>query len=581
MTAKAILGKVDGPWLGTPPWLVPPASRAVRSLPSGTEPDRCALKLLEVSMRRLVLCVVGLAGCATPAPIPPPPAPAVVAPASAPRATISDAMLRAELTAFAADSFRGREAGTPDGDRAARFLADRLHVIGAEPAGDSGYFHRVPLVREYLGPGTSFTVTESGRASALTIGRDVVPILSPGEGLYTKHRAEGDLVFAGFGMTTPTRDDLAGLDLRDKIVVVVNGALPGADSATRRQLESQDGIALRLQRILPQRPAGVIVLMTGQGEAFYRQLAPEILRTVSAATPAPPTEDVQRQFPMLLLGVAHADSPLLPTGWPSDDRARGLMGRRFSGRVELARDPFTAYNVVAVVRGSDPTLSRTYVALGAHYDHIGVQPAVGGDSIANGADDDGSGSVALLEIARSLTRAAQRPLRSTLFVWHTAEEKGLLGSAHFTDRPTVPLDSIVAQINADMIGRNGAATADAPTLAGGENTLFIVGPSAAPNNQSRVLGQLVDSVNARQAAPFVLNREWDSPTHAERIYFRSDHYNYAKKGIPIVFFTTGLHADYHKVTDEPPKIVYPKLARVATLIHDIAVAVGNRRARPR
>jgi Zn-dependent M28 family amino/carboxypeptidase len=285
---------------------------------------------------------------------------------------------------------------------------------------------------------------------------------------------------------------------------------------------------------------------------------------------------------MLLLGVTRAGSPLLPAGWPSDDRSRALTGRRFAGRVEVARDPFTAYNVVAVVRGSDPALSRTYVALGAHYDHIGIQTGLGGDSIANGADDDGSGSIALLEIARSLSRASRRPLRSTLFVWHVGEEKGLLGSAHFVERPTVPLDSIVAQINADMIGRNGAATADAPTpRAGGESTLFIVGPSAAENGQSRVLGQVVDSVNARQPMPFVFNREWDSPSHPERIYFRSDHYSYAKKGIPIVFFTTGLHEDYHKVSDEPSKIVYAKLARVATLMHDVVVAVGNRRTRPR
>jgi Zn-dependent M28 family amino/carboxypeptidase len=321
--------------------------------------------------------------------------------------------------------------------------------------------------------------------------------------------------------------------------------------------------------------------MTGQGDRFYRQLAPEILRSVSAATPAPPADDAQRQLPMLLLGVVQAGSPLLPPGWPSDDRSRVLAGRRFAGRVSMSREPFTAHNVVAVVRGSDPALSRTYVALGAHYDHIGVQHVTGGDSIANGADDDASGSVALLAIARSLAGASPRPLRSILFVWHVAEEKGLLGSAHFAERPTIAIDSIVAQINADMIGRNGAAEADAPVPSGSENVLFIVGPGAAEGGQSRLLGQIVDSVNARQPRPFSFNREWDSPTHPERIYFRSDHYNYAKKGIPIVFFTTGLHEDYHKVSDEASRINYPKLARVTRLMHDVAVAVGNRRARPR
>jgi hypothetical protein len=531
-------------------------------------------------MRQLAFWVLGLAGCAGQAPSPPAavPAPVPVPPTTA-RASISDAVLRAELTAFAADSFRGRETGTPDAERAARYLAERLRAIGADPAGDSGYFHRVPLVRQYLSPRTTFTVTEGGRASALAVGEDVVPILSPGENLYTKHRASGDVVFAGLGMSTPSRDDLAGLDLRDKVVIVVNGAPVGSDSATRARLESQEGLGLRLQRILPQRPAAVVVLMTGRGESFYRQLAPELSRAVTASTPAPPSDDAQRPLPMLLLGVARPGSPLLPAGWPTNDRAGALTGRRFEGRIDVTREPFTAHNVVAVIRGADPALRRTYVALGAHYDHIGMQAPIGGDSIANGADDDGSGSIALLEIARSLTRSP-RPLRSVLFVWHTGEEKGLLGSAHFVERPTVPLDSIVAQINADMIGRNGAATEHAPG-AGSENTVFIVGPSAAENGQSRVLGQIVDSVNARQATPFTFNREWDSPTHPERIYFRSDHYNYARRGIPIVFLTTGLHEDYHKVTDEASKIDYAKLHRVATLMHDVVVTIANRRARPR
>jgi hypothetical protein len=535
-------------------------------------------------MRRFILPVLGLAACA-PAAVPPAPASpsaaVATAPVAAPRVSISDDALRQALFAFAADSFRGRESGTADADRAARFLADRLRAIGAEPAGDSGYFHRVPLVREELASSTSLTVTEASQTSRLALGGDVVPILSPGEGFYTKHRAEGDIVFAGYGMTTATRNDIAGLDLRDKIVVVVNGAPPGTDTASRRQLESQEAIGMRLQGILPQRPAGVIILFTGQGEPFYRQLAPEVLRSMSSAHGAPPTSDAERQLPMLLFGVARVGSPLLPPGWPADDRARALGRRRFVGSIDVVRSPFTAYNVVALVRGSDPALSRTYVALGAHYDHIGIQRSVAGDSIANGADDDASGSVALLEIAKSIASANPRPLRSILFVWHAAEEKGLLGSAHFTERPTVPRDSIVAQVNADMIGRNGGATEDAPIPAGSDRTLFIVGPAAAPNNQSRVLGQIVDSVNARLPLPFALNREWDSPTHPERIYFRSDHYNYAKHGIPVVFLTTGLHMDYHKVSDEASKIDYAKLGRVTRLMHDVAVALANRRARPR
>jgi Zn-dependent M28 family amino/carboxypeptidase len=154
-----------------------------------------------------------------------------------------------------------------------------------------------------------------------------------------------------------------------------------------------------------------------------------------------------------------------------------------------------------------------------------------------------------------------------LFVWHTGEEEGLFGSEHFTAHPPVPLDSIVAQLNADMIGRN------AP------DSLYLVGPVAAPKGQSRLLGALVDSVNAALPRPFRINREWDSPTHPEQIYYRSDHFNYARRGVPIVFFTSGLHDDYHRVSDEADKIDYDKLARVDLLLLGVGRAVGERETR--
>ena len=162
-----------------------------------------------------------------------------------------------------------------------------------------------------------------------------------------------------------------------------------------------------------------------------------------------------------------------------------------------------------------------------------------------------------------------KPRRSVLFVWHVGEEKGLLGSSWFTDHPTVPIDSIVAQINADMIGRNA------------DSLLYIIGPEAAPNNQSKRLGAIVDSVNATLAPPFAFNRQMDSPNDPEQFYQRSDHYNYAKKGIPIVFLSGGLHEDYHKVSDDPRKIEYAKMARVTRLMVELGRAVANSPTRPR
>jgi hypothetical protein len=513
-----------------------------------------------------LLLLLAFAGCSAAPRVAPP------APVAAPSGAIGADELRRDLFAFADDSMRGRETGTDDVTRAARFLAARVERLGLEPAGDSMFLQRVPLQRETFSTVTHIAVEQGGRSTALRIGTDVVPLLNLGAGVPpTKRRAEGEIVFAGYGvsMTKPKRDDLAGLDLAGKIVVVVNGAPEGADSATRAAMEAETAISGRLAQILPQRPAAVIVLLAGKGAMFFTNLAPELQRAVSARVTGPEIPESERPLPMILLGVPRAGSPLLPSGWPADDRPQVLTGRRFGARVEQDRVPFTAYNVVAVIRGSDPSLRSTYVALGAHYDHIGVVAPVNGDSIANGADDDGSGTVSLLAIARELQQSPVKPKRSTLFVWHVGEEKGSLGSAYFTEHPTVPIDSIVAQLNADMIGRN------ASTL------LYTVGPKAAPNGQSKRLGAIVDSVNATQTPPFTINREWDSATHPEHIYERSDHFNYARKGIPIVFFTTGMHDDYHKPSDEPSKIDYEKMARVARLIRDVAVAVGNATGRPR
>jgi Zn-dependent M28 family amino/carboxypeptidase len=265
---------------------------------------------------------------------------------------------------------------------------------------------------------------------------------------------------------------------------------------------------------------------------------------------------------------ATAGSSLLPRRWPRDDHPQLLAGARFSAMIDVDRTPVESYNVIAALPGRDPDLQRSWVAFGAHYDHLGILPAVRGDSVAHGADDDGSGSVALLAIARAM-RQAPRPRRSVLFVWHTGEEEGLLGSAYFASHPVVPLDSIVALINVDMVGRN------AP------ESLYVVGLGVAPHGTSRALGGVVDSVNASLAAPFAFDRAWDTPTNPQRIYSRGDAFPYAERGVPIAFFTSGLHADYQQASDEPSRIDYSKLAHVSQLLYQVGEALANRDARPR
>jgi Zn-dependent M28 family amino/carboxypeptidase len=229
----------------------------------------------------------------------------------------------------------------------------------------------------------------------------------------------------------------------------------------------------------------------------------------------------------------------------------------------------SAPNVVGILEGSDPTLKNEYVAFSAHMDHIGVAGprgsggcrAQGADSICNGADDDGSGTAAVVEIAQAFAGMSPRPKRSIIFLNVSGEEKGLWGSEYFSDHPAVPINNIVADLNIDMIGRNW------------KDTIVAIGKEHSD------LGATLNRVGA--AHPELNMRPIDDIWPEENFYFRSDHYNFAKKGVPILFFFSGTHPDYHQVGDSPDKIDAEKESRVAQLIFYLGVEVANAPQRPK
>jgi hypothetical protein len=407
----------------------------------------------------------------------PTPAPAPAAAAS----PITSDELRADLSIIAADSFRGRETGTGYDIRTASFIARRLASLGVAPAGDSGYFQRVPLTSVGISSRSSVKVVSNGRESTLSIGPDVIPITTIGAGpMNPRLVADAEMVFAAYGIVDPAlrRDDFRGLDVAGKAVVIVNDAPSGSDSATVARYSGQGGIQARLQRVMSARPAAVILVLNGpDAEEFYGQAASSLIRTMTLRDTSALISNEERMLPMIVLARVRPGTPLFPAEWPTSESSRPMPGKRFVASVALDRQHVTSYNVLGLVRGT--TMPGTYVAYGAHLDHVGVGPAVDGDSIYNGADDDGSGTVALLALARQYAQGP-KPRRSVLLVWHTGEEKGLFGSQWFTEHPTVPVDSIIAQVNADMVGRNSP------------DSIFVVGPSAAPNNQGAALGALVD-----------------------------------------------------------------------------------------
>ena len=518
--------------------------------------------------------------------------PAVPAPPVGPSGTstaITEGDLRTRIGIFAHDSMMGRNAPFEGDRKGGAYLAAELRRLGLEPAGDDGtYFQAVPTVERSVGRDGVLAIG----GQPLRYGTDFVPASRA-----APRAIDGAQVIFGGRLNDDaamiTRQQAAG-----KFVVL----LAPASGAARR------GPVRYVPRLAS--AAGIAIVNLDQMSADERAAldAPDVMFATTAGGDPP-------EGPLVVHVTRAAAERLL--GGPVEGRAPGSPGGRVNGGFRLVAAPAaanTARNVVAVLRGSDPRLRGQYVAIGAHKDHVGYNSApldhdslravlvaqhraqLAGrrasgdalnvnldsirrqrparlDSIANGADDDGSGSMAMLEIAEAMVAAPVRPRRSVLFVWHTGEEDGLLGSRHFTDHPTVPADSIVAQINVDMIGRGTAED----VRGGGPDYLIVVGH----RRMSRDLGAVVDSVNERQRRPLQFDLSWDSPDHPEGIYDRSDHANYARIGIPVAFFFTGLHADYHQVTDEPQYLDYPHYTRITQYLHDLVKAIADRDTRIR
>jgi len=246
--------------------------------------------------------------------------------------------------------------------------------------------------------------------------------------------------------------------------------------------------------------------------------------------------------------------------------------------VEVATEVETIHtqNVVAIQRGSDPELADHYVAIGAHYDHVGVGAPVDGDAIYNGADDDGSGTVALLAMAEAFAKGPA-PQRSIIFVWHAGEEKGLWGARYFNENLPVPADNVVSQLNVDMIGRSKPEgdTNRANADLSGPNEVYLIGPKV----MSDELGEIAESVN-NSYLELDFNYKYDAVDHPTRFFFRSDHVTYARNGIPIIFFFTGTHEDYHRPSDEIDKIDFEKMEKISRTIYALAWALAHGEGRP-
>lgn len=448
---------------------------------------------------------------------------------------ITPDQLKGFLTFIASDALQGRNTPSPGLDSAAEFLAYNLARWGAKPGGDNGtFFQKIKLTRSSI----------DASATSLTVGgnsfkQGVDLAITSGTGSVI---AQGVYIAKEIGNT----------NVEGKVVILGEQA----DMSEMRKASEKGAVA-------------VLSDIGDAGPVWESMIKPrEKSFTMEGGD--------GKKAPLRGFILHKTLSKILPD-LKDTDSVRPLTGTvslDVVGKTEIAM----TQNVVAIVEGSDPVLKKEYVALGAHYDHIGTRPGGSGDTIYNGADDDGSGTSGALGIAEAALSTAQRPKRSLLFVWHCGEEKGLWGSAYFSKNPTVPISSVVAQLNMDMIGRSravGDTKKINEDLTGG-NAIYVIGTTM----MSSRLGELVKSVN-KSFLNLNYDAKYDSPDDPNRFFYRSDHYNYAKVGIPICFWFDGVHEDYHGLGDEVSKIDFNKMSKVSRTVFVTAVAVANEPTRPK
>jgi hypothetical protein len=476
--------------------------------------------------------------------------------------------LREWLTYISSDALEGRNTFSEGLGLAGAYIAERLKEAGVKGGGDAGtYFQRVRVLTVRSTSRSSVVVEVNGQTRTF---RDGEGVSFPDDVGLKRTLTLDDVEFVGYGLNLGAgRNDYEGRDIKGKAVIWLGNRGPrmpdqrqlrpvlfNRDSLATEELGAAVGIGPALESGRNRSGAG------GEFTTTQRLDVPK----------APAITASDEFFEFLFSGSPVKYSELKAKSEQQDSlpgfRLEGVkMTFHLDADYRVTNTRYTR-NVIGIVEGSDAQLKAAYVAFGAHYDHIGYmddEVTTGtADRIFNGADDDGSGTSALIAIARAFA-LGPKPKRSLIFIWHAGEEHGLWGSAYFADHPQVPLESIVAQLNMDMIGRN-RGDRDSES-----NNVLAVGSDRI----STELHNVMIDANASMARPLRIDFEMNDPTDPEQIYYRSDHYSYAAKGIPVIFFFAGLHPDYHRVSDEVDKINFDKVTRVAQLVYETGRRVAD------
>jgi hypothetical protein len=454
-------------------------------------------------------------------------------------AAIRPSELQADLFELAADHFRGREAGTLDELNASVWLAEKAREAGLTPAGENGtFFQFFSLQRNKIADISTVRIDDT----SFPLWKDVLlPQTAPAE-------IHAPLIF--INASDPSQID--STIIKGKAVVLM--ASPqgiGLDISLPERRYPTFLFRKFSSTLINNGAAAIIFIADTLGEKSWQAVMPAVTRGLYDIEGGPSATVTQKP----------------PVLWfhKSAEQLLKKPGAMLNANIVIEKYEYPSVNIIGMIKGTDSALSKEYVLFSAHQDHDGIRTPYGSDSIYNGADDNATTCVALLAIAR--TFKAQPAKRSALFVWHGAEERGLLGSKWHASHPVVPKNSIVAVMNADMIGRNNI---DSAALLGAK----------PPHMNSQDLVSMALEAN-KEGPKFLIDTLWDKPQHVEYFYFRSDHLPYARLGIPAIYFTTTLHKDYHTPMDEASRIDIQKLTRMTQWIYRTGWKVANAVKRPR
>jgi hypothetical protein len=491
---------------------------------------------------------------------------------------ITPKLAKKHLKILASDKFEGRETGKPGAVKAANYIAEQFKKLGLTAPVNGSYFQDISLVETVFEVG-SFTAN----GNTFTQGKD---FLFNGSGPMRSISAN-DIVFVGYGISSEDYDDLKNVNIAGKVVLVINKGEPTANgiSAISKTANPSDWASSRykrLQNIMSKGPSLVLAVSPDVNATLklFRptegklSLKKDGETTPSTRAAAPATVNITPETANLILKNSGTTYQKLKSSIDNSGAPQSqVLKSEISITYGTVLKDIKSMNVLGFLEGSD--LKDEILVFSAHYDHIGLTTDGGKDKVNNGADDDGSGTTGVLEIAKAYTAAKKSghgPRRSILFLLVAGEEKGLLGSEWYSEYPVFPMANTITDLNIDMIGRTGEEYVGKPDST---NYCYLIGS----DKLSTDLHKISENANAVYTK-LKIDYKYNDPKDPERIYYRSDHYNFAKHGVPIIFYFNGIHEDYHRPSDEVKKINFDLLTKRAHLVFYTGWDLANRDKRP-